>query len=220
MLTKRLEDIGLTDIEVLKDNGVAEGHFIDFKATGVGSSHDERREFNWLSLALPKLAKVKLSASGYNYQYTHEGYVTYSGQERASEAVQAYTLMFRTGAVESAATVAYENERGERVLSLISIENSMIESWKHYLAFANNFGVEAPFYVFLSVLNVKGFEPAVSPSISVSSVPSRRDAILFSEIEVGADRLAEAPIVIFKRLFDTLANAFGLPRSLNQIIPR
>jgi predicted HTH transcriptional regulator len=45
MLTKRLEDIGLTDIEVLKDKGVAEGHFLDFKATGVGSSHYERREF-------------------------------------------------------------------------------------------------------------------------------------------------------------------------------
>jgi len=385
MPTKRLEDIGLTDIEVLKDNGVAEGHFLDFKATGVGSSHDERREFladasafanasggdiiygvaesagvaigvpgydlpdpdkeelrlksllrdgveprltnagiRWLTMGgtrgvllvriprswvaphrvtlqghdkfylrdsngkhpmnvdelrraftlsesmaervrkfreerikniqantgpLPLKDGVKavvhimpltafvdpldiqyhysqrnlippLSASGYNYQYTLEGYVTYSGQEGASEAVRAYTLMFRTGAVESAATVAYENERDERSLSLISIENSMIESWKHYLAFANNFGIEAPFYVFLSVLNVKGFKPAVSPSISVSSVPSRRDSILLSGIEVGSDRLTEAPIVIFKRLFHTLANAFGLPRSLNPSIPQ
>jgi predicted HTH transcriptional regulator len=45
MLTKRLEDIELTDIEALRDNSVAEGHFIDFKATGVGASYDDRREF-------------------------------------------------------------------------------------------------------------------------------------------------------------------------------
>jgi predicted HTH transcriptional regulator len=45
MLTKRLADIDLTDIEALKDNGVAESHFLDFKATGVGASYDEHREF-------------------------------------------------------------------------------------------------------------------------------------------------------------------------------
>jgi predicted HTH transcriptional regulator len=45
MLTKRLEDIDLADIEALRANGVAEGHFLDFKATGVADSRDDRREF-------------------------------------------------------------------------------------------------------------------------------------------------------------------------------
>lgn len=45
MIAKHLDDISLNDLEALKDNGVAEGHFLDFKAIGVGPSHEDRREF-------------------------------------------------------------------------------------------------------------------------------------------------------------------------------
>lgn len=42
---KPLEDIALTDIESLKDNGVVEGHFLDFKITGIGKLDKDRKEF-------------------------------------------------------------------------------------------------------------------------------------------------------------------------------
>jgi hypothetical protein len=86
--------------------------------------------------------------------------------------------------------------------------------------FAKFFAIEAPFYVFLSMLNIKGAEPQVSFLISPSPVPSRRDSILFSEVEIASDRLTVGPGVIFTRLFDTLANAFGLVHSSNPMIPR
>jgi hypothetical protein len=140
--------------------------------------------------------------------------------EGASKAVRAYTLMFRTGAVEVAASIANANQRGERLLSLTWVEDCVIGGWHRYMAFAKSFGIAAPFYVFLSVLNVQGFEPSVSFFTSASPVPSRRDSILLPEVEIAPDRLTMGPEVIFKRTFYTLANAFGLMRSSNPAIPR
>jgi hypothetical protein len=387
MLTKRLEDIDLTDIEALKDNGVAEGHFLDFKASGVGGTYDDRREFlsdvsafanawggdiiygvtesagvasgvpgfdlpdpdkeelrlknllrdgleprltsgsiRWLPMSatrgvlivriprswiaphrvtlqghdkfyvrdsngkhpmnvdelrraftfsdsiaerlrrfredririiqggddpLPLQRGVRMilhivpltafvdpldlqfhhsqhqgiimpfGAGGFDYQYTLDGYITYSGMGNSSEAVRAYTLMFRTGAVEMAASIpGGVDNNGKRLLHLTGIEGFVAQGWQRYTMFAKFFGIEAPFYVFLSMLNIKGFEPEASFFISPSPVPSRRDSILFPEVELASDRLAQGPGVIFARLFDTLANAFGLERSSNPAIPR
>jgi hypothetical protein len=160
-------------------------------------------------------------SSGHNFQYTLEGFATYSGLEGSSETVRTYTLMFRTGAVEVAASIPGGiDHNGKRLLNLIGIESFVVQGWQRYMTFAKFFGVEAPFYVFLSMLNIKGFEPQVSFFISPSPVPSRRDSILFPEVEVASDRVTVEPAVIFTRLFDTLANAFGLMRSSNPAIPR
>jgi hypothetical protein len=45
MLTGRLEDLKLADIERLKDSGVTESRFIDFKAAPVGGTDRDKREF-------------------------------------------------------------------------------------------------------------------------------------------------------------------------------
>jgi hypothetical protein len=164
---------------------------------------------------------MPFGGGGFNYQYTLDGSVTYSGMEGHSETVRAYTLMFRTGAVEMAASMPSGiDQSGNRFLNLGGIETFVVQGWQRYTMFAKFFGVEAPFYVFLSMLNIKGIEPQVSFFISSSPVPSRRDSILFPEVEVAADRLTAGPCIIFTRLFDTLANAFGLERSSNPAIPR
>jgi hypothetical protein len=164
---------------------------------------------------------MPFGAGGFNYRYTLDGYITYSGMETPSEAVRAYALMFRAGAVEMAASsLGRVDHNGRRLLNLTDIESFVTQGWQRYMMFAKFFGIEAPFYVFLSMLHIKGFEPEVSFFQSPSPIPSRRDLILFPEVEVAADRLPQGPGVIFARLFDTLANAFGLMQSSNTMIPR
>ena len=45
MLTRRLEDLTLADIERLKENGITESNYLDFKSAPVGNSDRERKEF-------------------------------------------------------------------------------------------------------------------------------------------------------------------------------
>jgi hypothetical protein len=55
---------------------------------------------------------------GFNYQYALDGYITYSGMENPSEAVRAYALMFRTGAVEMVASIPGGiDHNGKRLLN-------------------------------------------------------------------------------------------------------
>jgi len=45
VLTRRLEDLTLADIERLKENGITESNYLDFKSAPVGNSDRERKEF-------------------------------------------------------------------------------------------------------------------------------------------------------------------------------
>ncbi len=45
MLLKRLDDVGLSDIEMLRENKALESRFIDFKAEAIGGADKDKREF-------------------------------------------------------------------------------------------------------------------------------------------------------------------------------
>jgi hypothetical protein len=78
-------------------------------------------------------------------------------------------------------------------------------------------GIEAPFFVFLTLTDVRGVSLYLRHPYSLDYSPARyhRDQLTLPEVVITADQLDRQAHLLFQPLFDTLANAFGLPKSFN-----
>ena len=70
--------------------------------------------------------------------------------------------------------------------------------------------MEPPVFVFATLIDVLGLAPVLGFE---NPTPARKNVIMLPEVVIGVDRYSSPPQLLFKRLFDTAANAFGLPGS-------
>ena len=122
-------------------------------------------------------------------------------------------MMFRDGAVEGVAGID-SNQSGSEV-SLHAVERLVLNGWKTFRDFSDAFGVQPPVYVFATLLGVHGRAPAASWNDFEKPTAARKDVLILPAVVIGVDQFASAPEKLFKRLFDTAANAFGLSGSRN-----
>lgn len=92
------------------------------------------------------------------------------------------------------------------------IENVVFEAWKQFLAFAKSYGVEPPFSVFVSLIEVAGLTFSTGPHSFRTPPPIRQNMVPLPEMLVGPDNFEKPPEVLFKRILHVAANAFGLAR--------
>jgi hypothetical protein len=127
----------------------------------------------------------------------------------------AYTLLFRNGAIETVNSHLLEPQSGLRIPAL-AFEQQVIEATSGILSFLNSVAIEPPFYVFLSLLRVRGY--AMFPgSTAVFMAPrahlreiDREDLIL---PEVILDAFDEDVPTALRPAFDVIWNASGWPGS-------
>ncbi len=149
-------------------------------------------------------------ASGYDWQFCLEGIATRPGVEP----LRAYSLMFRTGAVECmTASLERQDGDGVRFINLVPFEAAVRDTWKRFKTFAAHHGLEPPVTVFATLLEVGGLGPRSDFFDIERPVVSRKALLKFPEVSVGVDEFGEPPERLFKGLFDVAANAFGLPGS-------
>jgi hypothetical protein len=156
------------------------------------------------------------NSSGHSWQHTLEGLATHTPFQQAG--VRAYTLLFRNGIIEGVANVPIDGGNGTpRLVGLVRVEGYILNGWSALLRTAREYGIEAPFYVFISLLNVRGVAPRTSVGWTDEDAgrPCRQDRLLLPESEIDAERVTQSDTVLFKGTFDRMANAFGLPRSLS-----
>lgn len=154
-------------------------------------------------------------SSGYSYQHTLEGLATHTPLQ--ADGVRAYTMLFRNCILKSVAELALTPRDGSTLASPFRIEQFIRRSWQSFRDVTNRFGIEPPFYVFISLLNIRGVSPTM-PQESLheeSGSTYRRDHLLLSEFEIPSNRTSEQDTVLFKSMFDQISNGFGLPRSLS-----
>src|SRR5262249_56951914 len=88
--------------------------------------------------------------------------------------------------------------------------------WNEFKRFLLRHGIEAPLFAFVTVTDMKGVGLHLPDTyFDDSSAPYRQDQLLLPELTISADQLDQDAHVLFRPLFDILANAFGLPRSLS-----
>jgi hypothetical protein len=145
-----------------------------------------------------------IGSTGSTSQHCLEGFATLTHETP----VTAYSLMFRTGAVECVAGIAPDGSSGQSV-DWYRIENAVFESWKQFVPFASNFGVDPPIYFFATLSEVANLN---LQQFSAAGFGTPRNIVRLPEVFIGVDEFGNRPESLFKRLLEVTANAFGLSR--------
>lgn len=146
-----------------------------------------------------------IGASGWDSKYVLEGYVSFTGN--GAMPARACTLTYRSGIVEAVATFTRRNEEAH---IHAGYEGLILEAFAKYSKALEAIGVEYPIYALLSFVGTQGY--SISHSYYQYGVVTK-NSISARETVVPDSSLP--PYQIFKDAFDTVANAFGLERSVN-----
>ncbi|MEN0065952.1 MAG: ATP-binding protein [Myxococcota bacterium] len=165
-----------------------------------------------------------LGASGCNYRYNIDGYLTFARNPYEAEqssyrkAQRSYLQAFRQGTLVSA-TCRYVTMRDDVWYIPSSLFEKDVMRFVHQkLSVMANVGVELPIVVLVSLVNMRGVRLAISnyAPIKEQGEPIDREALTLPEAlfeEVPPDALAAARLL--RPLFDGLWQACGHPECLN-----
>ena len=146
-----------------------------------------------------------------NYRVNLDGFVTFFTASGCSSA-DAYTQVFRNGAVESASVLA-EDEFGAYIPS-VAYERNIIGVLRSYLEIAGKFELHPPYFAFLSLVAVRGARLLGPSGLEDQGVLTTNDETLMLP-EIAIEERRVQPEKALRPLFDMVWNAFGFSRSLN-----
>ena len=152
-----------------------------------------------------------MRGSGWNGRINLDGYVSFTGDYGGSSI--SYTQLFRSGAVESVRVLPTHRDR--MLLSSITYEQELMRFLSRYLIFAREFVIAPPYYLFLSLLGVRGCQLGVQEArLWPDEIhPLQEDRLIFPEVVI--QNRDDKPEHVLRPLFDMVWNAFGLVQSLN-----
>ncbi len=164
-----------------------------------------------LTAASPKaLADIcPIGTNGYNQRINLEGRLAISGDEKSG--FTGYAQLFRNGVIE--AVEVYYGWLDEKAIAGEAYESDLLLSLKKYFSALQAFGIEAPVFVFFSLLGAKGYRLAVSNSSRFNKHIVDRDVLNFFDVRV--DDLNQDPADVMRPIFDSVWNSFGFDRSFN-----
>lgn len=153
-----------------------------------------------------------IGAGGYDgCRMNLDGCATYYQPLNAS--CQAYTQLFRSGAIEAVATFTLIGI--EQGIPAVEFEREVIGATGSYLRLLQQFDIEPPIIVMLSMIGVKGFRMATGQTYSPRQrVPViDRDTLLLPEVVL--QDYVEEPATVLRPIFDAVWQSAGFERSLN-----
>lgn len=149
---------------------------------------------------------LPLGSSGIDKEITLNGLLTTPSRQ---ESHRTYSHFYRQGIVEAVATVSFGEEGGQKIISSPAYERPLIT--QKYLDVLKKLNFVPPFYIFVSLVDVKGYLLKVFPGghmgSDVACKPYAENEILLREVIVESFEVQND--VIFKPLFDQLCNAWG-----------
>ena len=154
-----------------------------------------------------------ISCRGWNRRYNFDGFLTYC---MAEGRVYAYTQFFKNGIIEAVESLLLDNKYpdGRFYIPSVSFEEALIVSLSNYFTVFKSLNVSLPIFLFLTLLQVKGYSMAVAPN----HWKPRADLIDRDILYVPEEVIEEYDIVssnILRPCFDSIWNACGFPKSLN-----
>ncbi|HHT9153904.1 MAG TPA: helix-turn-helix domain-containing protein, partial [Candidatus Hypogeohydataceae bacterium YC40] len=172
----------------------------------------------------PLKGLLPIYSSSHMSRYNLDGFLTYSSAVTPSDTQRtcSYVQLFRNGIIEAVeGDLLDPSYKGNKLEIPIEYEKELIESFDMYLNVLKLLEVEPPVLIFLALLGVKGYIMTVPQQHTGHYVSRRdpratpidRDVLLLPEVMIERyDLPAES---ILKPCFDSVANACGLPGSLN-----
>jgi hypothetical protein len=167
-------------------------------------------EFDWSRVVDSNVFLPPLGASGHNYGYNSDGYITF-GPHHVEDA-KAYVQLFRNGMVETVDLRTLEPWNDKNLITSFSLERDLVNSLTYFRRAAEVLNLGAPVAVMLSLIGTAGFRLGVQAGIS-SDVLIRNNELYFGPLilpKLDGD-LAQA----LRPIFDAVWNAGGYPQSMN-----
>jgi hypothetical protein len=180
-------------------------HLIPLESVASSTQLDIERAYGDFAKLPP------IYSMGMNRRINLDGLVTSS----PNAAQPSYVQLMRNGIIEAVNWQLLNWKRGDRrVLLMTTFEEQLIKSLGAYLVFLNDFGIDPPIYVFLSMLGASGCEIEASAELGdVQRYPIDREMLLLPEVTV--DDYGNEPATILRPLFDLIWNACGYLGSRN-----
>lgn len=178
-------------------------HIIPLWSLEEGNTVDIKQIRNsFISEAMP------ISGGGCNYIYNVDGLcATYTGYN-SEKKIDSYAQYFRNGIIE-AVEIRIMNFQPKTVYNWQETEVAIYKAIVRYTSILNNFNVPKPWYIYMTILSAKGYR---STGIYYDDGLIDRDIVQATECIWEND---EDLINVLKPTFDSLANAFGYPQSVN-----
>ncbi|KQP93762.1 hypothetical protein ASF60_13930 [Methylobacterium sp. Leaf113] len=151
-------------------------------------------------------------SGGFNARHVLEGFATFSGQEHDPQGAYGYSLLFRSGIIEGAATAGHKGEDGLYVPAS-SVEWAALSALREYRTKLSKKGVELPLYVFLSLIGVRGHYLAAARHPFGLQRTVRADALLLPEAIITDPQQTDEAVL--RPVFDRFWNAFGYEQSFS-----
>ena len=159
------------------------------------------------------LLAPRLPTTGWQLRFTLDGVVTFLSEPTASKSASLYSQIFRNGAIEHAdREVMVWN--GPGIVRAVAVEMDILgATWKLLRVF-NYLGILPPYYIFPSLLNVRGLKLKHCPGAMYGDETRviEHEHLMLPEVLIE-DPTAELD-QLFRPTFDVLWNSCGWPRSL------
>jgi hypothetical protein len=182
-------------------------HFVPLSAFAPGAKTDLRLLRDETSLLKP------MRASGWNGpRYNFDGLYSAAIHDGLS---YSYVQVFRNGSIEAVNTSMLAPSSGERnIIPSVSYEGTLRKMLQRCFEIERKLEVEAPAVVMLSLLGIKGYELAVSPSryYDEGHPIDRNDLIVPEALVESFDVKVDTPL---RAILDPVWNAAGWPHSIN-----
>jgi hypothetical protein len=154
-------------------------------------------------------AVLPLGDQSGQHRFNAEGYASYSGDGDGK--VGAYSQLLRDGRLEAVMADATYEQQGARLLRDGLCERAIIELVGQYLAFCRGVALAAPIWAFAALTDCRGVRLRTWHGFGGEAI--HRDLVFLPEFHV--ESLDIDRNTYLRPLFDCLANAVGLERSLN-----
>lgn len=149
----------------------------------------------------------------YDYRINFDGYLTHSTVRGITHA---YTQFYRNGIIEAVNTSVIDAILNGSKCIPSEYEVELIKVLKRYMEYLKDLNVTPPFFVFLTLTNIKGYiigtNAIVLPLINNNN-PIDRNILTTPEVMVE-DYNSKASDIL-KPIFDSIWNACGFYQSLN-----
>ncbi|MCK6442016.1 helix-turn-helix domain-containing protein [Elstera cyanobacteriorum] len=156
-----------------------------------------------------------IGGGGYNFLYSIDGFVTYSGPEEKTDHVRAFSTLFRNGSIEAVASLHIHEKDSKRIVYLTNIENGVLDAIHWSLEKFRKIEISPPYYLMISVVGIKGATAIFDSWGSGIAYPYRTDKLFLPDMAISSDDLNQKSETFLQPLFNLLWNGFGHAGSPN-----
>lgn len=150
---------------------------------------------------------VPIYSSGWNNRYNLDGFLVYSRGEGGK--AHSYVQLFRNGIIEAVEGLLLEPHKEQLLIPSIAYEQQLIRSLTEYLSILKALNVEPPIFIFLTLLDAKGYTMGIDTWRYWVHERHTIDRDVLPLPEVMIDNYEDSAEKILKPCFDSIWNACG-----------